>query len=99
MKIETTTLESRFVRLEPMAERHREQLRAACDADKTIWADLYPFSWGGEAFDPTWRKLTDDAAASPASAPSTPRTPRRRSAAPITARNCGAARSIRRPSG
>jgi RimJ/RimL family protein N-acetyltransferase len=60
MKIESTTLESRFVRLEPMAERHREDLRAACDADKTIWTDLYPFSWGGEEFDSTWLKLMGD---------------------------------------
>ena len=55
MKIETRVLEDRFVRLEPLDERHREDLRAACDADEEIWAALYPFSWAGEHFDPTWQ--------------------------------------------
>ena len=55
MKIETRVLEDRFVRLEPLDERHREDLRAACDADPEIWAALYPFSWAGEHFDPTWQ--------------------------------------------
>ena len=36
MKIETRVLEDRFVRLEPLDERHREDLRAACDADEEI---------------------------------------------------------------
>ena len=55
MKIEPQVLEDRFVRLEPLDERHREDLRAACDADPEIWAALYPFSWAGEHFDPTWQ--------------------------------------------
>ena len=60
MKIETKVLESRFVRLEPMGEQHREDLRAACNADQAIWTELYPFSWAGEHFAPTWAKLLDD---------------------------------------
>ena len=59
MKIETKVLESRFVRLEPMGEQHREDLREACNADQAIWTELYPFSWAGEHFDPTWATLTD----------------------------------------
>ncbi len=34
-------------------ERHREALRAACDADQEIWA-IYPYSMIGEAFDQWW---------------------------------------------
>lgn len=59
MKIEAKVLENRFVRLEPMGEGHREALREACDADQEIWPALYPFSWAGEHFDPTWKTLTD----------------------------------------
>jgi RimJ/RimL family protein N-acetyltransferase len=47
------TLEGRFVTLEPMAERHKEDLRAACEADPEIW-DLYPYSMAGEHFEPYW---------------------------------------------
>jgi RimJ/RimL family protein N-acetyltransferase len=39
-----------IVALEPLAEQHREGLRAACAADTAIW-DLYPFSFLGDAFD------------------------------------------------
>lgn len=59
MKIETKVLENRFVRLEPMGEQHREDLREACNADPAIWTELYPFSWAGEHFDPTWAVLTE----------------------------------------
>ncbi|TMJ14156.1 MAG: GNAT family N-acetyltransferase, partial [Alphaproteobacteria bacterium] len=38
------------VRLEPLAESHREALRAACAEDPDIW-DIYPMSWVGEHFD------------------------------------------------
>lgn len=62
MKIEPVVLESRFVRLEPMAERHREQLREACNADQEVWTQLYPFSWAGDEFEPTWDKLMADQA-------------------------------------
>lgn len=38
------------LRLEPLAEAHREGLRAACAADSEIWA-IYPFNFIGNAFD------------------------------------------------
>lgn len=62
MKLEPKVLESRFVRLEPMDEGHREGLRAACNADQEIWTQLYPFSWANEHFEPTWAKLMKDQA-------------------------------------
>ncbi|WP_068878469.1 MULTISPECIES: GNAT family N-acetyltransferase [unclassified Phenylobacterium] len=63
MKLEPKLLENRFVRLEPMTEAHREGLRAATNADQRIWTELYPFSWAGEHFEPTWAKLMGDQAA------------------------------------
>jgi RimJ/RimL family protein N-acetyltransferase len=60
MQLETPVLENRFVRLEPLAERHREDLRAACDADTETWTALYPFSWAGEHFEPTWARAMRD---------------------------------------
>jgi RimJ/RimL family protein N-acetyltransferase len=39
------------LRLEPLAEAHREGLRAATAADSAIWA-IYPVTYEGEAFDP-----------------------------------------------
>lgn len=54
MKIETRVLENRFVRLEPLAEAHKEDLRAACDADPELWTALYPYSMAGEHFDARW---------------------------------------------
>lgn len=62
MKIEPKVLENRFVRLEPVGEAHREGLRAACNADQDVWTRLYPYSWAGEHFDPTWAKLIEDCA-------------------------------------
>lgn len=56
-------MESRFVRLEPMGEAHREDLRAACAADPATWNELYPYSMLGEAFDATWARMQDDRAA------------------------------------
>ena len=58
MQIATEVLENRFVRLEPMGDQHKEALRAACEADQDIWTRLYPFSWAGEHFEPTWTMLT-----------------------------------------
>lgn len=57
MKLEPVVLENRFLRLQPMGEAHREDLRAACAADPDTWANLYPYSMLGEAFDPQWTKL------------------------------------------
>ena len=46
MKLEAKTLENRHVRMEPLAERHKEALRVACAADPATWQDLYiePFT-------------------------------------------------------
>lgn len=64
MKLDPTrTMENRFVRLEPFTENHREGLRAACNADPTVWADLYPYSMAGEHFDPMWARMKTDLAA------------------------------------
>jgi len=49
MQLDATVLENRHVRLEPMTEAHREDLRAACNADPATWNDLYPFTMLGEA--------------------------------------------------
>ena len=53
MIIEPRPLDGRFVRLEPLAETHREPLRAAAEADPAIW-EIYPYSMAGEGFDPYW---------------------------------------------
>ncbi len=43
------------VRLEPLAEAHREPLRRACAEDPDIWA-IYPMSFFGEAYDGAFDK-------------------------------------------
>jgi len=60
MKIEPVVLENAFVRLEPLALTHREDLRDACEADAAIWTELYPYSWAGEHFEPTWARVMGD---------------------------------------
>jgi RimJ/RimL family protein N-acetyltransferase len=57
MNLEPKILEDRFVRLEPMAEAHREDLRAVCAADPDTWNQLYPFSMLGGAFDAGWARM------------------------------------------
>lgn len=44
------------VRLEPIAERHRDALRAACAADPEIW-EIYLYSLLGTHFDAWWQKV------------------------------------------
>lgn len=39
--------------LVPLAEDHREALRAACAADQDVWV-IYPYSMLGDAFDPAF---------------------------------------------
>jgi N-acetyltransferase len=63
MQLDPKVLEDRHVRLEPMAEAHREDLRAACDADAVTWTELYPYSMAGKHFDPMWTKMLGDVAA------------------------------------
>jgi RimJ/RimL family protein N-acetyltransferase len=57
MRIEPKVLENRHIRLEPMSEAHREDLRAACDADPATWTDLYPYSMAGDEFDAAWARF------------------------------------------
>ena len=49
-----TTLENDQARLEPLAEAHREELRAACNADSEIW-EIYPYSMRDPYFDEYWQ--------------------------------------------
>lgn len=44
------------VRLEPLADHHRDALRAACAADPDIW-DIYVYSLLGPHFDAWWDKI------------------------------------------
>ena len=57
MRLEPAVLENRFVRLEPFEDRHKEPLRAACDADPDLWPALYYTSLGGAEFDGGWASL------------------------------------------
>lgn len=57
MQLDYPVLQGRFVRLEPLAEQHREGLRAAAQADQEIW-EIYPYSMAGEHFDPFWKGIT-----------------------------------------
>jgi RimJ/RimL family protein N-acetyltransferase len=57
MTIEFRPLENRHLRLEPLAERHREDLRQACAADPDIWASHYSFSMLGDHFEVNFAKL------------------------------------------
>ena len=59
MQLPRDSMANRFLTLEPIAETHREDLRAACEADTEIWARLYPISMVGEHFDPMWTRLTE----------------------------------------
>jgi N-acetyltransferase len=63
MKLEPQVLENRFVRLEPLAERHKEELRAACAADPALWRDLYIISMLDDHFDRHWDRMQAEAAA------------------------------------
>ena len=59
MNLASEGLANRVVRLEPLAERHAAQLRAACAADPDVWARLYPVSWLGEDFDASWARTAE----------------------------------------
>jgi RimJ/RimL family protein N-acetyltransferase len=63
MQLEPVVLENRFVRLEPMAEAHKADFRAACEADADVWTKLYPYTMYGEHFEPGWQRLYADPAA------------------------------------
>ncbi len=57
MKLGAVDLLGRFVRLVPLADAHREDLRAACAADQDIW-EIFPWSMLGEHFDAWWDRST-----------------------------------------
>jgi N-acetyltransferase len=57
--IETTRLTHGRVRLEYLADRHKEPLRVACAADPDVWLNLYSYSMLGEAFDAWWAGHAD----------------------------------------
>lgn len=63
MNLEPQVLENAFVRLEPLAEGHKEELRAACAADLAVWRDFYVFSMLGDHFDRHWDRMQAEAAA------------------------------------
>ena len=44
------------VRLEPLAERHRAALKAACAEDGEIW-QIYAWSWAPDHFDSTFERV------------------------------------------
>lgn len=48
------------VHLEPLAEQHREGLRAACAGDEEFWP-LYPVSFGADHFDASFNAMANDA--------------------------------------
>lgn len=60
MQLEAKVLENRFVRLEPMAQRHKAELEAAVNADADFFPAFYPYSWAGDHFEPTWAKMAAD---------------------------------------
>jgi RimJ/RimL family protein N-acetyltransferase len=51
-----TVLEDGALRLEPLEERHRDDLRAACAEDEAIWA-MYAVSYGPGHFDTSFANL------------------------------------------
>ena len=63
MRLEARVLQDGNLSLEPMAQRHREDLQAACDADADTWVRFYPFSMAGQHFDAAWARLKTDVAA------------------------------------
>jgi RimJ/RimL family protein N-acetyltransferase len=63
MQLESRVLEDRFVRLEPLGEARKDELRAACADDPDTWERLYPYSMLGEHFDVQWARLQKEAAA------------------------------------
>lgn len=59
-----TVLEDGPLRLEPLEERHRDALRAACAEDEAIWA-MYAVSYGTGHFDTSFSSLIGNPARLP----------------------------------
>ena len=62
MRLEPAVLQGPHARLEPLADRHREGLRQAANADPDIW-DLYPVNMSGARFEGWWAQIAADAQA------------------------------------
>ncbi len=62
MELAAQTLEGRFVRLEPLADGLREEVRTMVDADPSAY-ELMPADWSGAGFDGFWRQRLADIAA------------------------------------
>lgn len=62
MRLEPAVLEGAHARLEPLADHHREALKAAADADVEIWS-LYSVNMSGDHFDGWWAQIMADAGA------------------------------------
>lgn len=59
-----TVLEDGPLRLEPLEERHRDALRAACVEDEAIW-EMYALSYGTDHFDTSFSSLISNPARLP----------------------------------
>ncbi|OQW60144.1 MAG: hypothetical protein A4S14_19175 [Proteobacteria bacterium SG_bin9] len=59
MQLTESVLTNDFVRLEPLHERHREELRSACDADPDAFK-LWLYTFAGDQFDPFWDRVRKD---------------------------------------
>ena len=60
MRLTEQVLENEYVRLEPLQDTHKEELREATNADQEIWTSLYPITMAGEHFDPFWQRIQND---------------------------------------
>lgn len=62
MRLTESVLANDFVRLEPLHDRHRDELRVACDADPDAFK-LWLYTLAGDQFDPFWERVRKDHAA------------------------------------
>lgn len=62
MKLTESVLANDFVRLEPLHERHRDELQIACNADPDAFR-LWLYTLAGDQFDPFWERVSRDHAA------------------------------------
>lgn len=59
MKLTESVLTNDFVRLEPLHDRHRADLRDACNADPDAFK-LWLYTLAGDQFDPFWGRVRKD---------------------------------------
>ena len=58
MKLGTVTLDGRFVRLEPLTDHNRDEVRSALDCDPDAWSIMVNVGCG-EHFERWWAQATD----------------------------------------